>query len=210
MNPSITYRSRDFGAADRRISYDSGNQNIILRVNNTEYVLLDNVDSFTLRVDADNNLDGSLDGSNEVSAIRIDFKIRMSALISTPESIREISSPKRGSDRAARKTKSMPASMEQTPMFDNFILSRLKYALQSVRAGLSGEKGNILVYVVIVMVIFAVLGAAHGFAFQHLHRQFGYRQRITARFLSGRSRSPLWVERIAPKGFLHFKYRHTQ
>jgi hypothetical protein len=37
--------------------------------------LLDNVDSFTLRVDADNNLDGSLDGSNEVSAIRIDLKI---------------------------------------------------------------------------------------------------------------------------------------
>jgi hypothetical protein len=75
-NPSITYRSRDFGAADRRISYDSGNQNITLRVNNADYVLLDNVDSFTLRVDADNNLDGSLDGSNEVSAIRIDFKIR--------------------------------------------------------------------------------------------------------------------------------------
>jgi hypothetical protein len=75
-NPSITYRSGDFGAADRRISYDSGNQNIILRVNNADYVLLDNVDNFTLRVDADNNLDGSLDGSNEVSAIRIDFKIR--------------------------------------------------------------------------------------------------------------------------------------
>jgi prepilin-type N-terminal cleavage/methylation domain-containing protein len=74
-NPSITYRSSDFGAADRRISYDSGNQNIILRVNNTDYVLLDNVDTFTLRVDADNNLDGSLDGSNEVSAIRIDFKL---------------------------------------------------------------------------------------------------------------------------------------
>ena len=74
-NPSITYRSREFGATDRRVSYDSGNQNIILRVNNTDYVLLDNVDNFTLRVDADNNLDGSLDGSNEVSAIRIDFKI---------------------------------------------------------------------------------------------------------------------------------------
>ncbi len=29
LNPSITYRSGDFGAADRRISYDSGNQNII-------------------------------------------------------------------------------------------------------------------------------------------------------------------------------------
>jgi type II secretory pathway pseudopilin PulG len=76
LNPSITYRSGDFGAADRRISYDSGNQNIILRVNNADYVLLDNVDNFTLRVDADKNLDGSLDGSNEVSAIRIDFKIR--------------------------------------------------------------------------------------------------------------------------------------
>jgi type II secretory pathway pseudopilin PulG len=75
LNPSLTYRSRDFGATDRRISYDSGSQNIILRVNNTDYVLLDNVDSFALRVDADNNLDGSLDGSNEVSAIRIDFKI---------------------------------------------------------------------------------------------------------------------------------------
>jgi hypothetical protein len=75
LNPSITYRSRDFSAADRRISYDSANQNIILRVNNTDYVLLDSVDSFTLKVDADNNLDGSLDGSKEVSAIRIDFKI---------------------------------------------------------------------------------------------------------------------------------------
>ena len=53
----------------------------------------------------------------------------------------------------------MPASMEQTPMFDNFILSRLKYTRQSVRACLSGEKGNILVYVVIVMVIFGLLGA---------------------------------------------------
>jgi outer membrane protein assembly factor BamB len=53
----------------------------------------------------------------------------------------------------------MPASMEQTPMFDNFILSRLKYTHQSVRARLSGEKGNILVYVVIVMVIFGLLGA---------------------------------------------------
>ena len=44
-------------------------------------------------------------------------------------------------------------------MFDNFILSRQKYARQSVRACLSGEKGNILVYVVIVMVIFGLLGA---------------------------------------------------
>jgi hypothetical protein len=75
LNPSITYRSRDFGAADRRIRFDSANQNIILSVNNTDYVLLDSVDSFTLKVDADNNLDGSLDGSKEVSAIRIDFTI---------------------------------------------------------------------------------------------------------------------------------------
>jgi outer membrane protein assembly factor BamB len=49
--------------------------------------------------------------------------------------------------------------MEQTPMFDNFILSRLKHTHQSVRARLSGEKGNILVYVVIVMVVFGLLGA---------------------------------------------------
>ena len=44
-------------------------------------------------------------------------------------------------------------------MFDNFILIRQKYARQSIRACLSGEKGNILVYVVIVMVIFGLLGA---------------------------------------------------
>jgi prepilin-type N-terminal cleavage/methylation domain-containing protein len=74
-NPSITYRSRDFGAADRRISYDSSNQNIILRVNNSDYILLDSVESFSLIVDANNNLDGSSDGSKEVSAIKIDFKI---------------------------------------------------------------------------------------------------------------------------------------
>ena len=73
--PSITYRSRDFGATDRRISYDSGNQNIILRVNNSDYILLDSVESFSLIVDADNNLDGSSDGSKEVTAIKIDFKI---------------------------------------------------------------------------------------------------------------------------------------
>jgi type II secretory pathway pseudopilin PulG len=74
-NPSVTYRSKNLGIADRRISYDSVNKNIILRVNNTDYVLLDSVDSFTLQVDADNNLDGSLDGSKEVSAIKIDFKM---------------------------------------------------------------------------------------------------------------------------------------
>jgi hypothetical protein len=50
--------------------------------------------------------------------------------------------------------------MEQTPMFNNFILSRFKEAIQSVRACLYGKKGNILVYVVIVMVIFAMLGVA--------------------------------------------------
>jgi type II secretory pathway pseudopilin PulG len=75
-NPSVTYRSRDFGATDRRISYDSANQNIIIRVSNSDYALLDNVDSFTLHIDADNNLDGSPDGSKEVSAIKIEFRIR--------------------------------------------------------------------------------------------------------------------------------------
>jgi type II secretory pathway pseudopilin PulG len=73
-NPSIAYRSRDLGAADRSISYDSGTQNLILRVNNSDNILLDNVESFSLRVDADNDLDGS-PGSKEVSAIRIDFKM---------------------------------------------------------------------------------------------------------------------------------------
>jgi type II secretory pathway pseudopilin PulG len=83
-NASITYRSKGFGDANWRISYESGNQRILLRAPDkpppgyvlTDYELLDNVDRFTLYVDADNNLDGSLDGSKEVSAIKIDFGIK--------------------------------------------------------------------------------------------------------------------------------------
>ena len=75
-NPSITYRSRansvqQIGAS----AMTHAARIIILRVNNTDYVLLDNVDSFALRLNADNNIDGTLDGSNEVSAIRIDFNV---------------------------------------------------------------------------------------------------------------------------------------
>jgi prepilin-type N-terminal cleavage/methylation domain-containing protein len=74
-NPSITYRSKDLGTVDRRITYDSGNHNILLRVNNSDFTLLDDVENFTLIVDTDKNLDGSADGVNEVSAIKIEFKI---------------------------------------------------------------------------------------------------------------------------------------
>ena len=104
----------------------------------------------------------------------------------------------------------MPASMEQTPMFDNFILSRLKYARQSVRACLSGEKGNILVYVVIVMVIFGLLGALMVSLFSTSIGSSATANESRRAFYLAEVRSPLWVERIAPKGFLHSEYNYTQ
>jgi hypothetical protein len=73
----ITYRSKDFGNDDRQISYESGK--IVLRVPKDKeppYDLLDNVDGLTLYVDAENNMDGSVDGSEEVSAIKINFIIK--------------------------------------------------------------------------------------------------------------------------------------
>ena len=44
-------------------------------------------------------------------------------------------------------------------MFDLSITSRLRAALQAARARLSRREGNILVYIVMIMVIFGLLGA---------------------------------------------------
>ena len=44
-------------------------------------------------------------------------------------------------------------------MFDPSIISRLRSTLQATRARLSRREGNILVYIVMIMVIFGLLGA---------------------------------------------------
>jgi prepilin-type N-terminal cleavage/methylation domain-containing protein len=70
---SIEYRSRDLTGA-RRISYNSANREILLTVNGTPYILLNNVNAFNLSW-ISKNLD--LNGSdNEISEISVTFTIR--------------------------------------------------------------------------------------------------------------------------------------
>ena len=73
---SIEYRSLDLTpTVTRRISYNSANREILLSVNGTANVLLDNVSAFTLSwVPMD--LDQSADGKNEISKIRVAFTVR--------------------------------------------------------------------------------------------------------------------------------------
>jgi hypothetical protein len=74
-NPnSIEYRSRDLPGA-RRINYNSANQEILLTVNGTSNVLLNNVSAFNLSWVA-KDLDGSADGNDEIAQLRIGFTIR--------------------------------------------------------------------------------------------------------------------------------------
>lgn len=70
---SIEYRSRDLTGA-RRISYNSANQEILLTVDGTPNVLLNNVSAFNLTWTS-KNLDQNA-GDNEISEIRIAFNIR--------------------------------------------------------------------------------------------------------------------------------------
>lgn len=73
---SIEYRSIDLTPAwVRRISYDSSNREILLSVNGNANVLLNNVSAFTLSWVLQ-DLDGSGDGNNEISRIRVAFTVR--------------------------------------------------------------------------------------------------------------------------------------
>jgi len=69
---SIEYRSQDLNGA-RRIRYNSANREILLSVNGTANVLLDNVSAFTLSW-VPKDLDQ--DGNNEISKIRVAFTVR--------------------------------------------------------------------------------------------------------------------------------------
>jgi hypothetical protein len=76
---SIEYRSLDLTPAwTRRISYNSANREILLSVNGNANVLLDNVSAFTLSW-ATSDLDGSGDGNNEISEIRVAFTVSSAA-----------------------------------------------------------------------------------------------------------------------------------
>ena len=70
---SVEYRSRDLPGA-RRISYNSANQEILLTVNSTPNVLLNNVNTFNLSwVSKNLDLNG---GNNEISEINVAFTVR--------------------------------------------------------------------------------------------------------------------------------------
>lgn len=69
---SIEYRSRDLTGA-RRISYNSANREIVLTVDSTPNVLLNNVSAFNLSW-VSKNLDGA-SGDSEISKIQVAFTV---------------------------------------------------------------------------------------------------------------------------------------
>jgi len=71
---SIEYRSRDLPGT-RRINYNSANQEILLSVNGTSNVLLNNISAFNISW-VPKDLDASADGNNEITQLKIDFTIR--------------------------------------------------------------------------------------------------------------------------------------
>jgi prepilin-type N-terminal cleavage/methylation domain-containing protein len=71
---SVEYKSLDL-TGTRRISYNSVAREIMLSVNGTPNVLLDNVSAFTLSWAA-RDMDQSADGVNEVSELRVAFTVR--------------------------------------------------------------------------------------------------------------------------------------
>jgi hypothetical protein len=72
---SITYTSDDF-TGTRKIEYDANSKTIkITGEGGVPYVLLDHVQTFTLTLDDNDNLDHSGDGSLEISGINIGFTI---------------------------------------------------------------------------------------------------------------------------------------
>ncbi len=74
---NIGYRSLDpvLLPGVRRIFYNSANREILLSVDGTANVLLDNVNSFAFS-GATRDLDNSGDGNNEISEIRVTFTVR--------------------------------------------------------------------------------------------------------------------------------------
>jgi type II secretory pathway pseudopilin PulG len=76
-NSEITYTSDDLPGT-RKIEYvntDPDNPTINITGENGAYVLLDHVETFSLSLDVDDDLDASGDGNNEISGINIGFKI---------------------------------------------------------------------------------------------------------------------------------------
>ena len=84
---SIEYKSRDLPGA-RRVSYNSANREILLTVNGTSNVLLDNVSAFNISW-ALKDLDQRV-SDNEVSEIRVAFTIRSTSTENETEFSTEI------------------------------------------------------------------------------------------------------------------------
>ena len=85
---SIGYRSIDLDGI-RQISYDPVNQEILLSVNGTANVLLDNVSAFTFS-SALADLDNSGDGNNEISRISVAFTVSSPSSGNATEFLAEI------------------------------------------------------------------------------------------------------------------------
>ena len=76
---NIGYRSIDQSMpGDRRIIYDAVNREIQLRVGGNSYALLDNVSAFALSL-LKKDLDGSGDGNDEISEVKVAFTVRSAA-----------------------------------------------------------------------------------------------------------------------------------
>jgi prepilin-type N-terminal cleavage/methylation domain-containing protein len=84
---SIEYRTRDLEGA-RRISYNSANREILLTVNGTPNILLDNVSAFNISW-ISKNLDQRV-SDNEISEIRVAFTIRSNSTESESDFSTEI------------------------------------------------------------------------------------------------------------------------
>jgi len=84
---SVEYRSRDLEGA-RRISYNSANREILLTVNGTPNILLDNVSAFNISW-VSKNLDQRVSDS-EISEIRVAFTIRSTSTENETEFSTEI------------------------------------------------------------------------------------------------------------------------
>jgi prepilin-type N-terminal cleavage/methylation domain-containing protein len=87
-NPnSIEYRSRDLPGA-RRVSYNAANREILLTVNGTSNVLLNNVSAFNISW-VSKNLDQRV-SDDEISEIKVAFTIRSTSNENEAEFLAEI------------------------------------------------------------------------------------------------------------------------
>ena len=176
-----------------------------------EMPLLENVATFNLNLNHPEtpaaNMDNA-DGDEEIAAIIYRIYCHRCG-----DSIQRKNSPKgvHSKDLSWNKNQTQRWALKEN---DPRMMLRLKVSrfrlkqFNAVRGRLSQNSGNILVYIVMIMVIFAVLGVAMVSLFSTSAGSFGDRERRQAGDLPIGGRHPLCCERTAGGGFLPKDNRH--